>query len=67
MEHPNPKRLADRRSARVMAPRDGRWPFSRRAPRGAASPELERATLGVLAATARAWGLAAPAAARQAG
>jgi hypothetical protein len=34
------------------------WPFPRREARSAARPELERATLDVLAATARAWGLA---------
>ncbi len=37
---------------------DRQWPFPPRPAQWAASPDLERAALDLLAATARAWGLA---------
>jgi hypothetical protein len=55
MDYPRPERSPAALDALVMAAVDHARPFPRRR---AAEPRLEQATRDLLAATARAWGLA---------
>jgi len=57
MDHARTEGPPAGRSAFGLPVTDPEWPFPPRPARRAAIPELERAALDVLAATARAWGL----------
>jgi len=57
MDHARAEEPSTAHSAFGIPMTDRAWPFPPRPARRAANPELERAALDVLAATARAWGL----------
>ncbi len=67
MDHARTRESLDLRTAFGPPATDRAWPFSPAPARRAERPGLERATLDLLAATARDWGLASRAWTRQAG
>jgi len=58
MDHASTEESLIARNAFGRPATDWEWPFPPRPARCASSPDLERAALDLLAATARAWGLA---------
>jgi len=58
MDHASTAESRIARNAFGLPATDPEWPFPPRPAQWAASPDLERAALDLLAATARAWGLA---------
>lgn len=58
MDHASTEESRSARDAFRLPATDREWPFPHRPARRASSPDLERAALDLLAATAHAWGLA---------